>query len=79
MRILVFPLCIIRETVMLNAPETSSSGHIYYAHKLLAVKLIVLYGMHLYWTYQIVKSVVISIRKKKAYNAHETGGKKIDA
>jgi hypothetical protein len=40
-------------------------------------KVIVLLGMHVYWTYHLIRSIFLSLKKKSYENHHETGKEKV--
>ena len=74
MRLVVFPFCLI-----INAYEpgpTDPWNVVYYPLKLLKYKLIVLVGMHMFWIFHLVRSVLFSFKKKSFGNHHETGEEK---
>ena len=73
MRIIVFPLCLI-STVGANDPLSTDPWYIsYYPHKMLHTKLVLLLCMHVYWTYHLLRSIFVSVKKKSYVNQHETG------
>lgn len=77
MRLLVFPFCLIAQTIS-NAPQSTDPwAMLYYSRKLLDLMALILFGMHIYWTYYIIKSGLTSIRKKGATNLHDVAAKKI--
>lgn len=73
MRIIVFPLCLISSVGNNDPQPTDSWNMVYYPHKMLYFKLVVLLCMHIYWTYHILRSVFLSLKKKNYGNHHETG------
>lgn len=73
MRIIVFPLCLITNISLNNPGPTDPWYMVYYPHKMLEFKLVVLFAMHIYWTYHILRSIFFSLKKKNYVNQHETG------
>lgn len=73
MRIIVFPFCLISNISSHDPLPTDSWSMVYYPHKMLHLKLIVLLCMHIYWTYHMLRSIFISLQKKNFGNHHETG------
>lgn len=70
-RILVFPFCLLAN-VYVNAPLPTDEWHlINFEYKYLLTMAFVLYVMHLYWTYFLMKVGVNSLIKKKMVNDHE--------
>ncbi len=68
MRIFVFPFCLLAN-VYINKPTSRDDwSMIYYPYMYLLCMAFVLFGMHIYWTYYILKSTHKSLVKKKAVN-----------
>jgi hypothetical protein len=71
MRIIVFPFCLLAN-VYINKPTINDEWHmIYYPYMYLLLMAFVLLGMHIYWTYFILKSIVKSLAKGDTINVHE--------
>jgi len=71
MRIIVFPFCLLAN-VYINKPTIHDDWHmIYYPYMYLLLMAFVLFAMHIYWTYFILKSVVKSLVKGDTINVHE--------
>lgn len=70
-RILVFPFCLL-SNVYVNAPlPTDEWFMISFEYKYLVYMAFVLYIMHLYWTFFLMKVGVHTLIKKKMINVHE--------
>lgn len=70
-RIIVFPFCLL-SNVYVNAPLNSDEWYIIdFEYKYLLSMAFVLYVMHLYWTFYLMKVGVNSLIKKKMVNVHE--------
>ena len=77
MRIIVFPFCLLAN-VYINKPSVHDEWHmIYYPYMYLLLMAFVLFGMHIYWTYFILKSIVNSLNKGDAVNSHEKPSNKL--
>lgn len=71
LRIVVFPFCLL-SNVFINKPtEKDEWFMIYWEYVYLLTMAFVLYGLHLYWTYYMIKSVWKSVLKKETINQHE--------
>lgn len=70
-RILVFPFCLL-SNVWVNSPLPTDEWYIInFEYKYLLSMAFVLYVMHLYWTYYLMKVGIDSLIKKKMVNVHE--------
>jgi ceramide synthetase len=70
-RILVFPFCLLAN-VWVNSPLPTDEWYmINFEYKYLLTMAFVLYVMHLYWTFFLMKVGVNSLTKKKMINLHE--------
>lgn len=70
-RILVFPFCLL-SNVYVNAPLPTDEWHmISFEYKYLLSMAFVLYFLHLYWTFFLMKVGVNTLIKKKMINVHE--------
>jgi ceramide synthetase len=68
LRIVVFPFCLL-SNVYVNKPEPTDEWYIiHWEYLYLLCMAFVLFGMHLYWTYCLIKSAVISFSKEKIVN-----------
>lgn len=71
MRIVVFPFCIL-SNVFINKPTATDEWNIIsFEYGYLLSMAIVLYGMHLFWTYFLVRIGLKSLHGKKMENLHE--------
>lgn len=62
-RIIVFPFCLL-SNVYINAPLPTDEWHIIrWEYAYLLSMAFVLFGMHLYWTYCLIKSAIASLSK----------------
>lgn len=70
-RTLVFPFCLLAN-VYVNAPLPTDEWYIIdFEYKYLLSMAFVLYLMHLYWTFYLMKVGVNAVIKKKIINVHE--------
>ena len=68
LRIIVFPFCLL-SNVYINKPlETDEWYIIHWEYLYLLTMAFVLFGMHLYWTYCLIKSAIISLGKDRLVN-----------
>jgi len=66
----VFPFCILAN-VYVNSPIVTDEWYmISFEYKYLLTMAIVLFGMHIYWTYYLLKTGINSIVNKKMTNGH---------
>lgn len=71
MRIIVFPFCIL-SNVYVNQPTPTDEWYIIsFEYGYLLSMAIVLYGMHIFWTYFLVRIGLRSLEGKKMENLHE--------
>ena len=71
MRIIVFPFCILAN-VYINRPTANDSWSIIsFEYNYLLMMALVLYGMHMFWTFLIIKIGLKSIGKKSLVNSHD--------
>lgn len=71
MRIIVFPFCLLAN-VYINKPTVHDDWYmIYYPYLYLLIMAFVLFGMHIYWTYFIIKSLIKSVTVGETINVHE--------
>jgi hypothetical protein len=69
-RMLVFPFCLL-SNVYINAPlPTDEWSMISFEYRYLLSVAFVLYLMHMYWTYYLMKVGVNTLIKKKMVNDH---------
>ena len=68
LRIIIFPYCLL-SNVYVNKPLPTDEWYIiHWEYLYLLTMAFVLFGMHLYWTYCLIKSTIItlnSVRKNK--------------
>lgn len=70
-RTLVFPFCLLAN-VYVNAPLPTDEWYIIdFEYKYLLSMAFVLYLMHLYWTFYLMKVGFNAVIKKKMINVHE--------
>ena len=68
LRIIVFPFCLL-SNVYVNKPLPTDEWYIiHWEYLYLLGMAFVLFGMHLYWTFCLFKSAVISLTKEKIVN-----------
>ncbi len=68
MRIVVYPFCLL-SNVYINKPLPTDEWYIiHWEYLYLLTMAFVLFGMHLYWTYCLIKSAVISLGKDRLVN-----------
>lgn len=73
MRIIVFPVCLLAN-VYINRPTVKDEWYIIsFEYNFLFSKTIVLYGMHLFWTYFLIKIALKTVtgKKKPLINIHD--------
>jgi hypothetical protein len=71
MRLIVFPLCLLRN-VYLNRPAADSPwAMVDFAYMYQLVMASVLFGMHVYWTFYLIKSVTRSAKERDTINIHD--------
>jgi hypothetical protein len=71
MRIIVFPFCLL-SNVYMNRPRPGDEWYmIWFEYNYLLTMAIVLYGMHLFWTFLIIKTGLKSAGKKEIVNVHD--------
>jgi ceramide synthetase len=76
MRIIVFPFCLLAN-VYANKPTSQDEWHmISFEYSYLLIMAIVLYGMHLFWTFFIIKLGLRFAMGKKITNVHEDNKEK---
>lgn len=76
LRIIIFPFCLL-SNVYINKPLPRDEWYIiHWEYIYLLSMAFVLFGMHLYWTYCIIKSLIISLNKNKFVNAFDSEKKK---
>lgn len=72
LRIIVFPFCLL-SNVFINKPEPTDEWYlIYWEYLYLLTMAFVLFGMHIYWTYCLIKSAVISLGKSTLINDYDS-------
>jgi hypothetical protein len=71
MRIIVFPFCCLTNLYISRPTENDSWNMISFEYNYILVMAIVLYGMHLFWTFLIIKIGLKSIGKKSWDNVHD--------
>ena len=71
MRIIAFPYCILANVYMNRPTEKDDWNMISFEYNYLLAMAIVLYGMHLFWTFFIIKISLKSIGKKSIENIHD--------
>lgn len=65
LRIVIFPFCLL-SNVFINKPtENDEWFMIYWEYVYLLTMAFVLYGMHIYWTYYMIKSMLKLVFKKE--------------
>jgi hypothetical protein len=76
LRIIVFPFCLL-SNVYVNKPLPTDEWYIiHWEYLYLLGMAFVLFGMHLYWTFCLFKSAVISLTKAKIVNDFDSDKKK---
>lgn len=76
LRIIVFPFCLL-SNVYINAPLPTDEWYIIrWEYAYLLSMAFVLFGMHLYWTYCLIKSAISSLTKEKIVNEFDSEKKK---
>lgn len=69
MRLVVFPFCLIGNVYY---PAANTMLDVVNDQRfILHMKLCVLVGMHVFWTYHLVRSIFLSLKKKDYINFHE--------
>ena len=76
MRILVFPFCLLANVYMNRPTDKDDYKMISFEYNYLLSMAFVLYGMHLFWTFFILKIGLKSIGKKGYDNVHDKKSKK---
>lgn len=71
MRLIVFPACLLKNVYDNQPTEKDSWNIVYNAYMYLLVMAFVLFGMHIYWTFYMIKSVYKSITSRDVLNEHE--------
>ena len=76
LRIIIFPICLL-SNVYINKPLPSDEWYIIQWEYLYLLSMaFVLFGMHIYWTYCLIKSALISLNSKKVVNDFDSDKKK---
>ena len=76
MRIIVYPYCLLSNVYMNRPMENDFWKMISFEYNYLLAMAIVLYGMHLFWTFFIIKIGLKSMGKKMFLNVHDKKEKK---
>jgi len=71
MRLTVFPWCLLKNVYDNQPTEKDSWNIVYNAYMYLLVMACVLFGMHIYWTFYLLKSAYKSITNRDVLNEHE--------
>ena len=71
MRIIAFPSCILANVYMNRPTAQDDWSMISFEYNYLLTMAFVLYGMHLFWTYFIIKIILKSSGKKAIVNIHD--------
>lgn len=71
MRIVVFPYCILANVYMNSPTSQDDWSMISFEYNYLLTMAFVLYGMHLFWTYLIIKIMLKSSGKGNIENIHD--------
>ena len=71
MRIITFPSCILANVYMNRPTPQDDWSMISFEYNYLLTMAFVLYGMHLFWTYFIIKILLKSSGKKAIENIHD--------
>lgn len=67
-RIIIYPFCLLYN-VYANKPEPTDDWFlIHWEYLYLLAMAFVLFGMHIYWTYCLIKSAMVSLGKSKVVN-----------
>lgn len=71
MRLIVFPCCLLLNVFNNQPTEQDSWNIVYNAYMYLLVMAIILFGMHIYWTFYLIKSALKSLCVKDIINEHD--------
>jgi hypothetical protein len=75
-RVFVFPFCLL-SNVYVNKPLPTDEWYmIHWEYLYLLSMAFVLFGMHLYWTFCLIKAAVTSLGKDKIVNDHDFDSEK---
>ena len=74
-RIIMFPFCILSNVYMNRPTEKDGWNIISFEYNYLLAMAFVLYGMHLFWTYLIIKIGLKSAGNKQWVNVHDKKSK----
>lgn len=76
LRIIIFPFCLL-SNVYINKPAPTDEWYlIYWEYLYLLTMAFVLFGMHLYWTFCLIKSAIISLTKDRIVNDFDSDKRK---